>query len=155
MEDLLGYLQFVLAPQVVTGLVIGIAVILMALGLTIIFGLLDVINMAHGAFYALGAFQLVALMGAGVSFWVCLVLVPLMVIPVVDLGRLLPARSVGVLDRRSVHGPAGHGQPALLFHLRTLRLRRAAACLAFRSKTRVEHDVERLGYHARSCRRRA
>ena len=45
-------LQFVYAPQIINGLSIGVAVILMALGLTIIFGLLDVINMSHGEFYA-------------------------------------------------------------------------------------------------------
>ena len=53
---MLDWLQFVLAPQVVNGLSIGVAVVLMALGLTIIFGLLDVINMAHGEFYAIGAY---------------------------------------------------------------------------------------------------
>ena len=50
-SGMLDWLQFVLAPQVVNGLSIGVAVVLMALGLTIIFGLLDVINMAHGEFY--------------------------------------------------------------------------------------------------------
>ena len=56
MTAALDYFQFVLAPQIVIGLVLGVAVILVALGLTIIFGLLDVINMSHGEFYALGAF---------------------------------------------------------------------------------------------------
>ena len=60
MTELLDWLQFVLSPQVINGLSIGVAVILMALGLTIIFGLLDVINMAHGEFYALGAYVAVA-----------------------------------------------------------------------------------------------
>ena len=54
MTDALEWLQFVLAPQVINGASIGVAVVLMALGLTIIFGLLDVINMAHGEFYAIG-----------------------------------------------------------------------------------------------------
>ncbi|MEX0758021.1 MAG: branched-chain amino acid ABC transporter permease [Tistlia sp.] len=81
MVDLFTYLQFVLAPQMVTGLVIGVAVILMALGLTIIFGLLDVINLAHGAFYALGGFVLITLLGLGLDFWVAMVLVPLLVLP--------------------------------------------------------------------------
>ena len=58
---MLDYLQFVLAPQVITGLALGVAVVLVALGLTIIFGLLDVINMAHGEFYAFGAFVALAL----------------------------------------------------------------------------------------------
>lgn len=72
----MDWLQFVLAPQVINGLTIGVAVVLMALGLTIIFGLLDVINMAHGEFYALGAFVAVVLVGAGLSFWLVLVLTP-------------------------------------------------------------------------------
>ena len=58
---MLDWLQFVLAPQVVNGLSIGVAVVLMALGLTIIFGLLDVINMAHGEFYAIGAYAALGL----------------------------------------------------------------------------------------------
>lgn len=72
----MDWLQFVLAPQVINGLTIGVAVVLMALGLTIIFGLLDVINMAHGEFYALGAFVAVVLVGTGLSFWLALVLAP-------------------------------------------------------------------------------
>lgn len=78
MTDALDWLQFVLAPQMVNGLSIGVAVVLMALGLTIIFGLLDVINMAHGEFYALGAFVAVALIAAGLSFWWALLLTPLL-----------------------------------------------------------------------------
>jgi len=76
MSELLETLQFVYAPQVVNGLAIGVAVILMALGLTIIFGLLDVINMAHGEFYALGAYLGITLVGKGVNFWLCLAIVP-------------------------------------------------------------------------------
>ena len=73
---MLDWLQFVLAPQVVNGLSIGVAVVLMALGLTIIFGLLDVINMAHGEFYAIGAYAALALIGAGLPFWWALLLTP-------------------------------------------------------------------------------
>ena len=76
MGALVDYLQFVLMPQMFNGLTIGIAVILMALGLTIIFGLLDVFNMAHGEFYALGAYLGVTLASRGVGFWLLLVLVP-------------------------------------------------------------------------------
>ena len=72
------WLQFVLAPQVVNGLSIGVAVVLMALGLTIIFGLLDVINMAHGEFYAIGAYAALVLIGMGLPFWWALVLTPLL-----------------------------------------------------------------------------
>lgn len=78
MPEALDWLQFVLAPQVINGLSIGVAVVLMALGLTIIFGLLDVINMAHGEFYAIGAFLGVVLLGWGLDFWWALLLVPLL-----------------------------------------------------------------------------
>ena len=78
MTEILESLQFVYGPQVANGLAIGVAVILMALGLTIIFGLLDVINMSHGEFYALGAYLAVTLVGKGLNFWVCLALVPLL-----------------------------------------------------------------------------
>ena len=77
MTELIESFQFVYGPQMANGLAIGVAVVLMALGLTIIFGLLDVINMAHGEFYALGAYLGLTLVAKGVSFWVCLALVPL------------------------------------------------------------------------------
>jgi len=75
---MLEWLQFVLAPQVINGLSIGVAVVLMALGLTIIFGLLDVINMAHGEFYAIGAYAALALIAVGMPFWWALVPTPLL-----------------------------------------------------------------------------
>jgi branched-chain amino acid transport system permease protein len=76
MSEMLEWVQFVLAPQMINGASIGVAVVLMALGLTIIFGLLDVINMAHGEFYAIGAYAAVALLGIGIPFWWALVLTP-------------------------------------------------------------------------------
>lgn len=82
MSAAVQYVQFVLAPQMLVGLVLGVAVILVALGLTIIFGLLEVINMAHGEFYALGAFIALALSSIGLPFWVLLALVPLLMLPI-------------------------------------------------------------------------
>lgn len=79
---MLDYLQFVLAPQMVTGLSLGVAVVLVALGLTIIFGLLDVINMSHGEFYAVGAYLALSLGAAGINFWILLVLVPALMVPI-------------------------------------------------------------------------
>ena len=67
MSELIEYIQFVLAPQMITGLALGVAVVLVALGLTIIFGLLDVINLAHGEFYAVGAYIALALGASGVG----------------------------------------------------------------------------------------
>lgn len=82
MTEIVEYLQFVLAPQVLNGLTIGVAVVLVALGLSIIFGLLDVVNMAHGEFYALGAYISMSLYAIGVSFWFALILTPLIMLPI-------------------------------------------------------------------------
>ncbi len=75
------YIYFVLAPQMLNGLALGVSVILVALGLTIIFGLLDVINMSHGEFYAIGAFGALALSLTGMNYWVLIALVPILMIP--------------------------------------------------------------------------
>ena len=90
----LDYLQFVLAPQVVNGLALGVAVVLVALGLTIIFGLLDVINMSHGEFYAVGAYLALALGAAQIDFWLLIVLVPVLMLPLGMLTERLLIRPV-------------------------------------------------------------
>lgn len=82
MAEVFDYVQFVLAPQMITGLALGVAVVLVALGLTIIFGLLDVINMAHGEFYAVGAYVALTLGAGGLSFWALLIVVPIVMIPI-------------------------------------------------------------------------
>ncbi len=85
MTATLDYIHFILAPQMLNGLALGVSVILVALGLTIIFGLLDVINMSHGEFYAIGAFGALALSWLGVNYWLLIALVPLLMIPVAVL----------------------------------------------------------------------
>jgi branched-chain amino acid transport system permease protein len=76
MAEILAYLHFVLLPQVIDGLIIGVALALVALGLTMIFGLLDVINLAHGEIYMLGGYAALALMDWGGGWWSAIVLVP-------------------------------------------------------------------------------
>jgi branched-chain amino acid transport system permease protein len=66
--------------QLLLGLVNGSFYAMLSLGLAIIFGLLNVINFAHGALYMMGAF--VAWMGMtyfGLSYWTMLLLAPLLV----------------------------------------------------------------------------
>lgn len=100
MPQVIDYLQFVLAPQMLNGLALGVSVILVALGLTIIFGLLDVINMSHGEFYAIGAFGALALSLAGFNYWVLIALVPILMIPLgVVTERYLIRRVYGGADR--------------------------------------------------------
>jgi len=98
----IDYLQFVLAPQVLNGLTLGVAVVLVALGLTIIFGMLDVINMSHGEFYAVGAYAALALTAAGLGFWVVLVLVPILTIPLGVITERLLIRPVFNSEDRHV-----------------------------------------------------
>lgn len=96
----LEYLQFVLAPQVVNGLALGVAVVLVALGLTIIFGLLDVINMAHGELYAVGAYIAFSLGALGIDFWLLLFLVPALMVGIgYAVERSLIQRVFNVPDR--------------------------------------------------------
>ena len=66
--------------QLLIGLINGSFYALLSLGLAIIFGLLNVVNFAHGALYMLGAFVAWFLAGkAGVGYWGALVLAPLAV----------------------------------------------------------------------------
>lgn len=62
---------------VVIGLSIGMLLFLLAAGLTLIFGMLRIINFAHGALYMLGAY-LAYQIALWLGFWWALVLVPLM-----------------------------------------------------------------------------
>jgi branched-chain amino acid transport system permease protein len=68
-----------LAAQVFTGLVLGGILVLMAIGLSLIFGLMTVVNFAHGSFYMLGAYVAFSLLGLTKSFWATLILAPLVV----------------------------------------------------------------------------
>src|SRR3546814_9480494 len=69
-----------LAAQVLIGLINGAFYALLSLGMAIIFGLLNVINFAHGAFYMMGAFLAwILLQHFGVPYWAALVVSPLIV----------------------------------------------------------------------------
>ncbi len=75
----MDYLVAVLLPQLLHGLVFGAALGLLALGLTVIFGLLGVMNFAHGELYMLGAYAGIVVIGVTQSFWVALIVAPLAV----------------------------------------------------------------------------
>ena len=75
----MDYLVAVLLPQLLHGLVFGAALGLLALGLTVIFGLLGVMNFAHGELFMLGAYAGIAVIGLTHSFWIALVVAPLIV----------------------------------------------------------------------------
>jgi branched-chain amino acid transport system permease protein len=82
-----------IAFQAINGLVWGLIIALIALGLTLVFGLLEIINVAHGALYMMGAiiaWYIVHYLG---SFWLALAAAP------VGVGL------VGMLIERSILRP--------------------------------------------------
>ena len=74
-----GITPDLLVLQLFAGLALGAIYVLVALGMSLLFGMLTVVNFAHGAFYMLGAFAGVFLLSLGIGFWPCLLLVPLLV----------------------------------------------------------------------------
>ena len=66
-----------LIAQAFTGLAVGSLYVLLALGLALIFGVLGITNFAHGAFFALGAYVGLSLIGMTGSFWISLLATPL------------------------------------------------------------------------------
>jgi len=67
----------ILLLQIFTGLVLGMIFIILAIGLSLIFGLLTVVNFAHGAFYMWGAYVALVCMGYFGNFWISLIVVPI------------------------------------------------------------------------------
>ena len=66
--------------QLLLGLVNGAFYALLSLGLAVIFGLLGIVNFAHGALYMLGAFAAWMMLDSlGVNYWAALFLAPLVV----------------------------------------------------------------------------
>ena len=87
MFEWLGISQQALFGQLLVGLINGAFYATLSLGLAVIFGLLNIVNFAHGAQYMMGAF--VAWMGLnylGIDYWWSLILAPLVV---GLIGRLL------------------------------------------------------------------
>src|SRR3974377_541635 len=65
--------------QTVNGIVTGMILALVASGLTLIFGIMDVVNFAHGELFMLGAYIGVVVLAGSGSFWLALVLATLIV----------------------------------------------------------------------------
>lgn len=70
-------MDFVL-PSLLNGVVYGLLLFMVSAGLTLIFGMMGVLNFAHGSFYMLGAYAGYSI-GRLLGFWPALVLAPLLV----------------------------------------------------------------------------
>lgn len=68
-----------IAMQLFSGLALGAVLIMVALGLSIIFGMLGIVNFAHGALFMVGAYAGLYVAGLTGSFWWALVLAPVLI----------------------------------------------------------------------------
>ncbi len=87
----------VIVSQIANGLVLGVLYVLIAIGLSIVFGLLGIVNFAHGAFFALGAYFALTLYH--VLGWPAVVLAP------IGVGALGMAVERVLIRRLYVHDP--------------------------------------------------
>ena len=80
MFELLGISPQALFGQLLLGLINGAFYALLSLGLAVIFGMLNIVNFAHGALYMMGAFCAWFLLNyAGIGYWPALILAPLVI----------------------------------------------------------------------------
>src|SRR5215468_11616795 len=80
MFELFGISSQALFGQLLIGLINGSFYALLSLGLAVIFGLLNIINFAHGAQYMMGAFAAYFLLQyAGLGYWAALLIAPVIV----------------------------------------------------------------------------
>ena len=80
MFEIFGIPSQALFGQLLIGLINGSFYALLSLGLAVIFGMLNIINFAHGAQYMIGAFTAFFLLNyAGLNYWVALVAAPIIV----------------------------------------------------------------------------
>jgi branched-subunit amino acid ABC-type transport system permease component len=63
--------------QALNGLSFGALLFILASGLSLVFGMMDVVNLAHGAFYMLGAYVALSVVQLTGSFWIAMIAAPL------------------------------------------------------------------------------
>lgn len=95
---------------IINGLILGAGYALVAVGLTVIFGTLHIVNFAHGAFFALGAYAVLLLQHAGLPY---LMAIPLAVMIVAAIGLLVEVTIV----RRALYDRGEHGSIIITFAL--------------------------------------
>ncbi|MFL5094122.1 MAG: branched-chain amino acid ABC transporter permease [Xanthobacteraceae bacterium] len=74
------------AEQTLNGLQFGLMLFLLAAGLTLVFGIMDMINLAHGSLYMIGAYLMASFASATGSFWLAL---PLALVATAVVGAVL------------------------------------------------------------------
>ncbi len=123
-------LEILLQP-LVYGLQIGVSYILLALGLTVIFSIMNVINLAHGEFYMLGAFTVFYLNGLlKMNYFVALLM------------SVVVVAGIGVFFERIFFRPArGQVVPTVIVGIGLMWLLQTAAQLIFGAQPRGMKEV--------------
>ncbi|MDZ7937129.1 MAG: branched-chain amino acid ABC transporter permease [Rhodoferax sp.] len=62
-------MSILLLEQALNGLQLGLMLFLLAAGLTLVFGIMDMVNLAHGSLYMVGAYLIASITSASGSFW--------------------------------------------------------------------------------------
>jgi branched-chain amino acid transport system permease protein len=94
--------------QLLMGLTVGVNLVLVATGLTLVFGMMGVINFAHSALFMLGAYAGLVVSTRLGSFWLALLVAP------IALGLVGAAIERGLLRPLRVRFPDSHLLPLLL-----------------------------------------
>lgn len=84
-------MTFLIVSQILNGLATGMLYALMAVGLTLILGVLDIPNFAHGVLYAFGAYFTYTIVNLTGSFYLAILIAPLLV---VAMGFVLESQGV-------------------------------------------------------------
>jgi hypothetical protein len=98
--------------QAIHGIAYGMVLFLVASGLTLIFGMMDILNLAHAAFFMLAAYFCYQFLQMTGSFWAALLLAP--ITTAFELLRLRLRRAARVAAARSVGASIGGGLAGLL-----------------------------------------
>lgn len=99
-----------LLQTLVNGLVVGAGYAVIAVGLTLVFGILHIVNFAHGAFFALGAYTVLMAISVGVPYFLAL---PIAVAVVAAVGFVTELSVI----RKSLYGAGNHGSLIVTFAL--------------------------------------
>lgn len=123
-------LEILLQP-LVYGLQIGLTYVLLALGLTVIFSMMNVLNLAHGEFYMLGAFTVFYVNGLlKVSYFLALIM------------SVVVVAGIGIFFERIFFRPArGEVVPTVIVGLGLMWLLQTAAQLLFGAQPRGMREV--------------
>jgi len=99
-----------LLQTLVNGLVLGASYSVIAVGLTLVFGILHIANFAHGAFFAIGAYAVLLLSGMGVPYFATLPMA-------VAITALVGFATEFAVIRRAIQGKDHHGSIIVTFAL--------------------------------------